>query len=181
MITHSHAPLYLCGWSHSLQLPLLALQTLSPTPPCLVPTPSPVDIQRSYFSTDVHNVCQSPSTRQEPFCWLHYFICNLFPLQKDDENSNYGRIVKRMKESIKHTEYPLSECGHLWTVGFLSWLLPGICIPRPLNTELIHFSEMQWVDGCLELNKVFLIVPFSFFPTELFEGEVIFTLLQLGI
>ena len=73
-------------FSHSLQVPLIAL--LISVTHLLMHGPhytshqtlSLIEIQRSYFSSDVHNIWQSPSTRQETFPRLHSFLRNWFPL-----------------------------------------------------------------------------------------------------
>lgn len=65
----------------------------------------------------------------------------------------------------------------VWLSGtgrLLCWLSPWICISKPLNTELIHLSKVQWAAGCLELNRVLLTVLFSLQPTEQFEGDFFF-------
>ena len=93
--------------------------------------------------------------------FLNCFPTTYLPFQNGEENFKYCR--RNINNKVNHKAYWAFTLRVWLSVisRFLSCLSQCICIPEPMNTELIQFWEMQWVAGCLEI---------SFFPTKLSGG-----------
>lgn len=94
------------------------------------------------------------------------------PFQSGEENPSYSRTV--IHNQVKHKAYWIPT-QFVWLSGtgrFLSWLLSCLCISKPLNTELIHLSEMQRVAGCLELNNASLSATLNYIPQNSLSRDV---------